>query len=94
MSPRSVTRLKGVHATYALYFRSVGLEECPVRKSELTLAPPYSVAWPSVKAVLTAGEGLCACILKVSRHAAASPSQRLGILVEPLLSGYLLLPRR
>ena len=73
---------------------SVDLEACPVIKSKLTLALPYSVAWPSVKAVLTAGEGLCACILRVSRHTAASPSQRLGILVEPLLSVCLLLRRR
>ena len=47
-----------------------------------TRALPYSVACPSIKdAAVSAGDGLWACVLSTSRHAAASPSQRPGILV-------------
>ena len=60
-------------------------------QGRLTRALPYSVACPAVSAVLTAGDGPCALAVRMSRHPAASPSQRLGIL-EGAACGCLRLP--
>ena len=63
----------------------------------LTLVLPYSVACPSIMLPPLEGAcppaGLCASAASSSRHAAASPSPRLGILVGRLSPGLFVSPK-